>query len=703
MKYSTSLAALLFALAVASETYAQEPVTIDWDEWSVAHVQATDLGSAGYGLGWAQMESRGQTIAAAYLASRGEAAACMGEAMLASDVRVHQLGVPERARSWLAEQDPDSAALLSGFADGANAWLEAHPSREGPLACLTSVTPADPLALLQMTLHVAVVAYGSEQLISGWRDPRGSNAYAVAPSRTADGRTLLLINPHSPWSAPYLSYETHLVTPELNIYGQTFPGLPLPFAGFTDDHGWAFTFNDIDGMDAYSLQRTEGGYRFGDTVLPFRSHDVAISVRGADGVMSEQRIMVLESVHGPVIAETEDRALAMRIAGLDKPNLFGQLLAMWRADDVDAFRAALAQQQLPITNTIYADADGVVGYVFNGLSPVRTTGDRAIWSGILDGSDPALLTDGYLPIERLPQVFAPTSGFVQNANDGPSSATWPIGQTGPNDPLVTADARTPRGRRSLRQMEASSDLTLDTLDDLRRSTIMDAAERSRAPLARAALASHDAETRALGAILDAWDGSTSIDSRGSALFADWAFRMRRAGLDLNAVPISQQSPLESEAALADENRALAELKASGTQLTRLFGSADVEWGRAYRIRRAGLDLPSPVGRDELGAYNAGRYRRISEGPEQGLFVLEDASHFIAEVAFGPDGPQAQGLLSYGNSDDEDAPGVRTQLQMFSRGETRPMNFSVDDISANSVRRETLFPDSKQANPTLATE
>lgn len=689
MKPTPAAIVALCALALAPAAHAQSPVVIDWDQWSVAHVQAPDLASGGYGLGWAQMETRGETIATAYLMSRGEAAACVGESMLASDVRVHQLGVPERATAWLADQDPEVVSLLTGFADGMNAWLAAHPDRNGALACLSSVTAADPLALVQMTLHVAVVAFGSEQMITSWRDPRGSNAYAVAPSRTADGRSLLLVNPHSAWAAPFLSYETHLITPELNLYGQTFPGLPLPFAGFTDDHGWALTFNDIDGIDAYTLQRVEGGYRFGDEVVPFKSREVTVQVRGVDGTLTSHLVTVLESVHGPVVAETGEKALAVRIAGLDRPGLLGQMLAMWRAEDADAFRAALALQQVPITNTVYADVEGIVGYVFNGLSPNRTGGDRRTWAGILDGSDPALLVEGYLPFEAMPQIFAPASGFVQNANDGPSTASWPAGQVGPIDPLLTADARTPRGRRSLRQLEAAQPLTLDGLGALRQSSVMDAAERARLPLARAALASRDAELRKLGAILEAWDGSTSVDSRGSVLFADWAFRMRRANLDINSASISTQSPLETEAPLVDEARALTELKASGAQLTRLFGTADVEWGTVYRIRRAGLDLPSPVGRDELGAFNAGRYSRIGEGADQGKFLLTEASHFIAEVAFGEEGPEARGLMAYGNADDDSAPGVRTQLEMFSRGEVRPMSFTVDEVVATSVRRETL--------------
>lgn len=666
-------------------------VILDWDEWGVAHVQAPDLARAAYGNGWAQMEARGQTVARAYLSARGEAAACLGEDLLPIDLRVRQLGVPERADSWLASQDGEVTEILHGFAAGMNAWLDAHPERQGVLACLGRVRPSDSLAFLQMSLHVAVVAYNVEGLTENWRETRGSNAYAIAPSQTVDGRSLLLINPHSSWSAPFLSFETHLMTPGLNIYGMTFPGLPLPFAGFTDDHGWALTFNDIDGLDLYNLTLEGDGYRYGGETRAFTTRRVEIGVKTASGQVETRTFTLKDSVQGPVIAEAPGQALAVRIAGLDRPELNAQLLAMWRARDLGDFKSAMGRQQIPITNTIYADVEGDIFYVFNGLSPRRLRGDRDFWQGVVDGSDPRLVWTDYLPFDALPQSSNPLSGRLQNANDGPTSSSLaPRIDLAGVDPVLTADRRTPRGRRSLRQLSLAEHLSLDSLGSLRESSVMDSAELAVPALVRAAAESTDSGVRHLGAILAGWDRSARPDSRGAVLFADWAFRMGRAGTPLVKADLQALSPLAVDQPLADPAVALAQLKASGAQLTKLFGAADVAWGRVYRIRRAGLDLPSPVGRDELGAFNAGHYRRVSEvGPDQGLFLLEDSSHFIAEVAFGASGPEARGLLAYGNFDDDEGPGVRRQLQMFSRGEVRPMHFDLGSVQAGSQRREVL--------------
>ena len=684
-------APLALALALVAGPPSHGEVVLDWDEWGVAHVQAPDLSSAAYGNGWAQMEARGQTIAMGYLNARGEAAACLGETMLPVDLRVRQLGVPERAQSWLAAQDPEVTEILRGFTAGMNAWLDAHPERQGALACLGRVRPTDSLAFLQLSLHVAVVAFNIDGLTQTWRETRGSNAYAIAPSQTVDGRSLLLINPHSAWSAPFLSFETHLITPDLNIYGMTFPGLPLPFAGFTDDHGWALTFNDIDGLDLYNLTLDGAGYRYGGETRAFTTRTVEIGVKTGSGQVEIRPFTVKESVQGPVIAEAPGRVLAVRIAGLDRPELNAQLLGMWRARDLPGFKAAMSRQQIPITNTVYANAGGDIFYVFNGLSPRRSRGDRDFWQGVVDGSDPTLVWTDYLPFDALPQATNPTSGRLQNANDGPTSSSLPaMIDLADFDPVLTADRRTPRGRRSLRQLSLAGPLSLDSLGLLRASSVMDSAELAAPALARAATASPDAGVRRLGEILAGWDRSAGPDSQGAVLFADWVFRMGRAGTPLVKGDLQHLSALAVDQPLADPVAALAQLKESGAQLTKLFGSADVAWGRVYRIRRAGLDLPSPVGRDELGAFNAGHYRRVSQaGPDQGMFLLEDGSHFIAEVAFGASGPEARGLLTYGNFDDDDGPGVRRQLQMFSRSQMRAMRFDLGSVQAGSQTRTVL--------------
>ena len=76
-------------------------------------------------------------------------------------------------------------------------------------------------------------------------------------------------------------------------------------------------------------------------------------------------------------------------------------------------------------NIVYADKEGTIFYLYNGLFPERVEGYD--WSLYLPGSSRDLLWDEYLPLAQRPQVFNPPAGFVQNANSTPFSATLGVG------------------------------------------------------------------------------------------------------------------------------------------------------------------------------------------------------------------------------------------------------------------------------------
>jgi penicillin amidase/acyl-homoserine-lactone acylase len=56
------------------------------------------------------------------------------------------------------------------------------------------------------------------------KDPIGSNATAIAPNRTDDGSTYLIINSHQPLTGPVAWYEAHIESNEgAQCYGRTLP------------------------------------------------------------------------------------------------------------------------------------------------------------------------------------------------------------------------------------------------------------------------------------------------------------------------------------------------------------------------------------------------------------------------------------------------------------------------------------------------
>ena len=72
--------------------------------------------------------------------------------------------------------------------------------------------------------------------------PIGSNAIALGSQATANGKGMLLGNPHFPWDGPERFYQAHLIIAgRVNVSGGSLYGVPLVLIGHTDNLAWSHT------------------------------------------------------------------------------------------------------------------------------------------------------------------------------------------------------------------------------------------------------------------------------------------------------------------------------------------------------------------------------------------------------------------------------------------------------------------------------
>jgi acyl-homoserine-lactone acylase len=522
-------------------------------------------------------------------------------------------------------------------------------------------------------------------------DPNGSNAWAIGPSRSVGGHTLLLANPHLPWGDVFTWSEAQLSAPGYDTYGAALVGWPVPVIAFNDALGWTHTVNTHDGCDAYALVRDGDGYRYDGAHRAFETRTVTLRARRGDGGFDTVPFVVRRAAQGPVVTSGE-KDLAIRAVGFDGSNFDGAL-AEWydlgRAHDLARFRAVLARLQIPMFNAVYADRAGHVMLGFNGQVPVHRSGDFATWSHPVAGDTSSNVWTQLEPASALPSVVDPPGGWVQNANSPPWTTSYPRTLDAAHFPADLAPAAGVRYRElsAIRLLSAPGAFDLDRLVEAKFSDRAELADRVLDDLVAAARTDADPQVRAAAAVLERWDRTTGAQSRGAALFFAWTREMKldgTTGQDVLAVPFDPANPSGSARGLKDKAAAVAALGRAAARAQTECGALDAPWGTCFRLRRGAVDLPARTAPETMGIVAATAFRPARDGH----FASFGGDSFIAAVDFGPT-VRARVLLPYGNASQPGSPHIGDQLALYARGAMRDAWRTPTEIDAHLEARETL--------------
>lgn len=75
-----------------------------------------------------------------------------------------------------------------------------------------------------------------------------------------------------------------------------------------------------------------------------------IRVKDGKGTLRTVEWQIQRSVHGPVIMRNQQKAIAMRVVGLDRPDITKQYWQMMRAKNLSEFLAGKADSNLGLAN-----------------------------------------------------------------------------------------------------------------------------------------------------------------------------------------------------------------------------------------------------------------------------------------------------------------------------------------------------------------
>jgi penicillin amidase len=447
------------------------PIRIRRDVHGVPHVRAASEADLYRGLGHCHGRDRALQLVLTRILARGRTSEILdpGEEMLAVDRFFRRMNFGGDTEDEVAKLASADRALAEAYCDGVNRALQRRPPwevrllghRPEPWSVADTIlisrvigyvslaqSQADMERLLVEMVQAGVPRAHLEELFQGllggfdaellakvrlgdrlipagvrWSRvlPRmlASNAWAVAPRKTARGSALLAGDPHlDVHRLPPLWYESVLEGDGRACLAATVPGVPALILGRTDDLAWAPTYSYMDSIDAWIEDCRDGCYRRvldgRDAWLPFRERHEVLRRKGRPDVV----VTFHENDHGVLDGDPREEGLRLAwrwsvSAGTGAASLSGAL-AILRARTVGEGMEALRRIETA-WNFVLADRHGSIGFQMSGLMPRRGSGSRSFVP--LPGWDPENDWCGFVPAEELPSALNPPSGFVASAND----------------------------------------------------------------------------------------------------------------------------------------------------------------------------------------------------------------------------------------------------------------------------------------------
>jgi penicillin G amidase len=461
-------------LAPARLPTLRAPVRVAVDASGVPTLTGETLADVALALGYVTARDRLFQLDLLRRTAEGRLAALVGPAAVDADVRQRTLGIGRAAPALLDALPAEQRELLDAYAAGVNAWLErGGPSFEHrllgaepepwraldgllvaalmaqllasdgsdkrcadvirrhlpPAAADFMLAAADPYAvgidgrsvageLPELPPELAELAAAARSRppsrpVVAVPDARGSNAWAVAGSRTRDGRALVANDMHLYLSIPDVWYRAVLRYGETCVEGLVLPGVPVVVAGTNGAVAWGCTRLTGDTLDLVEVEldpQDATRYWDGSGWSALRSVEERVGVRGGEPV----DLAIRETQWGPVVgAPLEGRPLALRWSALEPGGLDLTLARLAEARTVDEACDVANRAGAPAVNVLVGSADGRIGWTVAGRFPARAPGGDPVVRPRLGGRT----WERLLEPEELPRVVDPPTGKLASGNN----------------------------------------------------------------------------------------------------------------------------------------------------------------------------------------------------------------------------------------------------------------------------------------------
>jgi len=672
------------------------------DDFGVPHIYGKTDADAIFGLLYAQCEDDFNRVERNYIWAIGRLAEVEGEEALYSDLRA-RLYMTKKEAIENYEKSPDwLKELCVAFADGINFYLSEHPEVQPKL--LTHFEPWMPMYFSEGSIGGDIERVSTRKIRDFYdkdvnealtindglirlkdEEPRGSNGFAIAGSRTKSGNAMLLINPHTSF---FFRGEVHVVSEEgLNAYGAVTWGQFFVYQGFNDKTGWMHTSTGTDIIDEFeeTIEKNKNGltYKYGNESRAIDSFEVILNYTAQNGI-KERKFMGYRTHHGPITHSNDDKWVATALMWSPVKAL-EQSFTRTKNSNFKEFNDMMDIRTNSSNNTVYADADGTIAYYHGNFIPKRE--DSFDYSKPVDGSNPKTDWNGLHALDDNIFVMNPANGWIQNCNSTPFTSAAENSPKREDYPsYMSSFPENFRGIHAIPLLNNSKDLTLDKLIELAYDTYLPGAEQLMSGLIEA----YDndpkggKEAQSAMEILKNWDFRVSKTSKAMTICKFYLNTYLRSGKIPKGLHYMKRFQYMSSESTNEER--LEIFNQSLKKLENDFGSFETEWKEFNRYQRINGDIKQAFN-DELESIPVGMASGLwgalaSFGTRHGKDTKRQygvsGNSFVAVVEFG-DKVEAKTMLAGGQSGDPDSAHFDDQAQRYADGLFKTVAYYREDV------------------------
>ena len=720
-----------------TEDGTQKEVEIQWTSHGIPHIKADTWEGIGYGFAHAVATNTICVLAREFVTVRGEQSKYFGasEANINSDAfhlaMLHEAKIDE----YLEASSLDNRELDKGYVRGYNNFIK---TRAGslPLSCNDApwITPISERDMVKLNIGVGI-RYGLGRVSTGiasarpglelanmspldpFVDPEviGSNAIGFGRDLTANGRGILIGNPHYPWHGSSRFHISHITLPgSVDVMGASLIATNRIAIGFTKEIAWTHTVSTALRFTMFRLDLEEGNpmqYRLGEETLNIEP--IKVSVETDQGFLDKTVYMT----HlGPVVvSETtpwnDNHAYVMRDVNYENYRSGDQYMDISKATDVSELKDALATHQgAAFVNTIAVDTAGDTLYADMSAIPnvsaeliSRCSVDNETPSRMitLNGSepscdwaiDPSAAAPGLMPPTKQPSLIA--SDYVNNSND----SHW---LSNPNKPLegfspIIGDEkriRSLRTRAGLNFINEALTTEEKITPEIARGILFNHRNYGAEIFLDDILSVCETDPQLLEAcsILAKWDRRQDFDSVGAIIYNRFWDSARNINKHF-ANQFNLDKPLNTPSGLSvaqEETKefVLDALREAVNSLNEANIPLDSKWGDVQFVIRNDEKIGIPGGSGRQGMFSvitarfnpdAGGYSPIAHG-----------NSYIQNVTWDDAGrPMAKAILTYSQSPEPDSEFYSDLTKLYSRNQWIDLPFTEGEINSDLVRKEVL--------------